>query len=70
LVLFGIATSGVGLSTLLEASDRDYQVAVIADCCADVDNETHACLVKRRFPQRAVVLVANDFLNVENETMP
>ena len=37
LVLFGIATSGVVLSTLLEASDRDYRIAVVTDCCADLD---------------------------------
>ena len=29
-VLFGIATSGVVLSTLLEASDADYRIVVIA----------------------------------------
>ena len=34
LVLFGIATSGVVLSTLLEACDADYRTVVIADCCA------------------------------------
>jgi nicotinamidase-related amidase len=35
LVLFGIATSGVVLSTLLEASDADHRVVAIADCCSD-----------------------------------
>src|SRR6266581_4975807 len=35
LVLFGIATSGVVLSTLLEAVDADFRLAVIKDCCAD-----------------------------------
>jgi nicotinamidase-related amidase len=70
LVLFDVATSGVVLSTLLEASDKDYQVVVIGDCCTDLDNETHACLVKRLFPQRAVVLAADEFTKVKNETMP
>jgi nicotinamidase-related amidase len=35
LVMFGIATSGVVLSTLLDAVDADYRVIVIKDCCAD-----------------------------------
>jgi nicotinamidase-related amidase len=35
LVLYGIATSGVVLSTLIEASDADYRLAVIGDCCAE-----------------------------------
>jgi nicotinamidase-related amidase len=33
IILFGIATSGVVLSTLLQASDADYRLVVIADCC-------------------------------------
>lgn len=31
LVLYGIATSGVVLSTLVEAADADYRVAVIGE---------------------------------------
>jgi len=41
IVLFGIATSGVVLSTLLQAGDADYRIVVIADCCADQDEELH-----------------------------
>jgi nicotinamidase-related amidase len=37
LVLFGIATSGVVLSTLREAADADYRLVVVKDCCADLD---------------------------------
>ena len=61
LVLFGIATSGVVLSTLLDASDADYRLAVISDCCADLDAELHGALIQRLFPQRADVLTAADF---------
>jgi len=39
LVLTGIATSGVVLSTLREAADRDYELTVLADGCADADQE-------------------------------
>jgi nicotinamidase-related amidase len=62
LVLFGIATSGVVLSTLLHASDADYQLALIADCCADLDSELHNLLLTRLFPQRATVMTASDFV--------
>src|SRR6185437_5558715 len=41
LVLTGIATSGVVLSTIREAADKDYQLTVISDCCADADEEVH-----------------------------
>ena len=62
LVLFGIATSGVVLSTLLHACDADYQLVVIADCCADLDAELHGTLLKRLFPQRAAVVTAAEFV--------
>jgi|ERR1700693_337585 len=62
LVLFGIATSGVVLSTVLQAADADYRVVVIKDCCADLDAEVHACLVEKVFPRQATVVSASEFL--------
>lgn len=62
LVLFGIATSGVVLSTLLDAVDGDYQTCVVADCCADRDADLHEALVKKLFPQRGDVITADDFV--------
>jgi nicotinamidase-related amidase len=62
LVLFGIATSGVVLSTLLEASDADYEVSVIADCCADTDAGLHEALLERFFPRRGEVMMAQSFI--------
>ncbi|HWE51014.1 MAG TPA: isochorismatase family cysteine hydrolase [Bryobacteraceae bacterium] len=61
-VLFGIATSGVVLSTLLEACDADFKIVVISDCCADLDTELHDALLNRLFPRRADVLTAADFV--------
>ena len=61
LVLFGIATSGVVLSTLLEAADADYRLYVIRDCCADLDQELHACLVDKLFVRQARVLTSGEF---------
>ncbi len=63
LVLFGIATSGVVLSTLLHASDADFRLIVIHDCCADLDPEVHSCLIEKVFPHRAAVLAAGEFLH-------
>src|SRR5579871_4270415 len=37
LILMGIATSGVVLATLLHASDADFKLMVVKDCCADQD---------------------------------
>jgi nicotinamidase-related amidase len=62
LILFGVATSGVVLSTLLEASDADYRLLVVKDCCADQDPEVHACLIEKVFPRRATVLTSGELL--------
>jgi len=56
LVLFGIATSGVVLSTVLDAGDADYRVIVVSDCCADLDADLHKALMERLFPRRAEVV--------------
>jgi nicotinamidase-related amidase len=63
LILFGIATSGVVLSTLLHASDADYGVIVVKDCCADLDPQVHACLVEKVFPRLATVLSADELID-------
>jgi nicotinamidase-related amidase len=62
LVLYGIATSGVVLSTLLEAADADFRLAVIKDCCADLDSQVHDCLINNFFPSRASVLSVREFI--------
>jgi nicotinamidase-related amidase len=56
LVLAGISTSGVVLSTVRDASDRDYRLLVLADASADPDPEVHAFLTERIFPRQAEVL--------------
>ena len=56
MVLTGIATSGVVLSTLREAADKDYRLTVIADCCADSDEEVHRVLTTKVFPRQADVV--------------
>ena len=61
LVLFGIATSGVVLSTLVEAADQDFRLCVVKDCCADMDPALHDCLINKFFPSRATVLLAREF---------
>lgn len=55
LILAGISTSGVVLSTLRDASDRDYQIVVLADGCADFDPEVHDVLMRKVFPRQAHV---------------
>jgi nicotinamidase-related amidase len=56
LVLCGIATSGVVLSTLRAAADLDYRLTVLADACADADDEVHRVLTEKVFPRQADVV--------------
>jgi nicotinamidase-related amidase len=61
LVLSGIATSGVVLSTLRDAADRDYRLLVISDCCADMDTEVHRVLTEKVFSRQADVMDLESF---------
>jgi len=61
LVLTGIATSGVVLSTVREAADKDYALTVLSDCCADRDEEVHRVLTNKVFPGQADVLSAEEW---------
>jgi nicotinamidase-related amidase len=56
LVLAGISTSGVVLSTVRDAADRDYQVLVLADACADPQPGVHEFLTGKIFPRQARVI--------------
>jgi len=58
LVLAGISTSGVVLSTVRDAYDRDYRLIVLADLCADPDAEVHEVLTGKVFPGQAEVISA------------
>jgi nicotinamidase-related amidase len=56
LVLAGISTSGVVLSTVRDAADRDYRLLVLEDASADPDAEVHALLTGKVFPRQAQVI--------------
>jgi nicotinamidase-related amidase len=62
LILLGIATSGVVLSTVRHAADADYRIFVVEDCCSDRDPDVHRCLVDKVFPRQATVVSAADLL--------
>ena len=61
IVLTGIATSGVVLSTLREAADKDYAITVLSDCCADRDEEVHRVLTTKVFTRQAEVMTAAEW---------
>jgi len=62
LVLFGISTSGVVLSTVRWAADMDYSLVVVSDLCADRDPEVNRVLIEKVFPRQATVVTSKEFL--------
>ena len=64
LVLMGISTSGVVLSTVRWAADIDYRLIVLSDCCADRDEEVQRVLMEKviSFMGQATVLTSQEFL--------
>jgi nicotinamidase-related amidase len=62
LVMAGIATSGVVLSTLRQAADLDYRIAVLSDACADRDPEVHRVLTEKIFPRQAQVTTTDEWI--------
>ncbi|CAF1189364.1 unnamed protein product [Didymodactylos carnosus] len=61
IVLTGFTTSGVVLSTMREAADKDYRITILADCCIDADEEVHRVLTTKVFPRQADVLVVDEW---------
>jgi nicotinamidase-related amidase len=65
LVLAGIATSGVVLSTVREAADKDFRLTVLSDGCADTDPEVHTVLLTKVFPRQADVMTVGEWIGEE-----
>lgn len=61
LVLTGVSTSGVVLSTLREAADKDYLLTVLSDGCTDWDRELHQVITTKVFPMQATVMTVEEW---------
>jgi len=62
LILCGISTSGVVLSTTREAADKDYKLTILSDLCNDADSEVHTVLTEKIFPKQATVMLSQDWI--------
>ncbi|WP_299569147.1 isochorismatase family cysteine hydrolase [uncultured Williamsia sp.] len=63
IVLAGISTSGVVLSTLRQAADLDYRITVLSDACADTQTDVHEVLMTSVFPRQATVTTTADWVS-------
>ncbi|WP_210586005.1 cysteine hydrolase family protein [Streptomyces sp. GESEQ-35] len=56
LVLAGLSTGGVVLTTLRQAADDDFRLYVLKDATGDHDPEVHRVLTEKVFPSQAYVI--------------
>ncbi|MGO4404447.1 cysteine hydrolase family protein [Bosea sp. RAF48] len=56
LVMAGISTTGVVLSSVAWASDADYDLRLVRDCCYDPDQNAHEALFGSGFGGRVKVV--------------
>ncbi|MGI5158048.1 cysteine hydrolase family protein [Microbispora sp. CA-102843] len=70
LVIAGITTSGVVLSTVTDAADRDYQVYVLSDGVTDPDPQAHQTLMTTIFPRLAHIIDTAELRSLLHESHP
>ncbi|MER5915276.1 cysteine hydrolase [Streptomyces sp. NPDC001982] len=58
-LLAGVHTSGVLLTTVREAHDLDYNVVVVGDACADPDPAVHEFLLTNIVPKQGIVVTSS-----------
>ena len=61
LVVCGISTSGVVLSTVRQAADLDFDVTVLRDACFDQDSDVHAVLMDKVLVRQGTVTTTGDW---------
>jgi len=64
LIMVGIASTGVVLSSVAYASDADYRLFTVKDCCYDPDPVVHDHLFSTAFDSRTTVLSLQDALSL------
>ncbi|WP_175671181.1 isochorismatase family cysteine hydrolase [Burkholderia ambifaria] len=64
LILVGIASTGVVLSSVAHASDADFRLYTVKDCCYDPDQVVHEHLFATAFETRTTVLSLDDALHL------
>jgi nicotinamidase-related amidase len=62
LVMAGVSTGGVILSTFTLAADEDYSITILSDACADPKASLHEELMTNLFPRSATVLTVDQWI--------
>ncbi|GAA3098226.1 cysteine hydrolase family protein [Streptosporangium carneum] len=70
LVIAGITTSGVVLSTVTDAADRDYRLYVLSDGVTDPDPQVHQALMTGVFPRLAHIIDTAELRSLLHDSRP
>lgn len=60
LVLAGVTTSGVVLSSVRQALDLDYRLVVATDCCTDTSPAKHEIIMNEVIADHCAIMTASD----------
>jgi nicotinamidase-related amidase len=63
IAIAGVSTRGAVLSAVRAASDKDYRIIVLSDCCADNNKEVHQVLLENILPMQAEVTTSAEWLD-------
>jgi nicotinamidase-related amidase len=69
LILAGVHTSGVVLSTVRDAADRDYRLFLLSDATADPSEDAHRALMQHVFPRQASIVTVAQLADLLAESV-
>lgn len=69
LILAGVHTSGVVLSTVRDAADRDFRLFLLSDAIADPSEEAHQALMQHVFPRQASIVTVAQLADLLAESV-
>nr|WP_263314677.1 isochorismatase family cysteine hydrolase [Mammaliicoccus sp. Marseille-Q6498] len=61
LILTGVATSGVVLSTAVEAADKDFELTILEDAVMDRELDKHEFLIDKILPRYADIVTIEEW---------
>lgn len=70
LIITGLTTSGVVLSTVTDAADRDYQLYILSDAVTDPDPQAHEVLMTSIFPRLAHIIDTAELHSLLHQSQP
>ena len=62
LIITGVITSGCVRATAIGATNRDFNIIIASDCCADITKKAHELSIEIDYPRIAKVRTSNEII--------